>query len=158
MLSWRKNCVTPESLFSIELRLAASGMAWKGADTEALTAMSSADIKWAQWLRVARNFQLRVGLKDHRKESFDGFMREVSSSQWLTPLVIYISLCQDHDKLAALLKSHFGVTLETKEVSFKGWNWGVTDFQGLDTTLSRPPEILIDAHFPHRPRPGVHRL
>lgn len=37
---------------------------------------------------------------------------------------------QDHDKLSHLLKQHFSITLETKEVSFKGWNWGVTDFQG----------------------------
>jgi len=41
-------------------------------------AMSPSDIKWARWLRVARGFQLRLGLKDRRKEVFDGFEREVS--------------------------------------------------------------------------------
>ncbi|KAF9468632.1 structure-specific recognition protein-domain-containing protein [Collybia nuda] len=97
-----------------KFRVAASGMAWKGADSEGVTAMAAGDIKWAQWMRVARNFQLRIGLSNHRKEKFDGFMRE------------------DHDKIAALLKTHFGKTLETKDVSFKGWNWGVTDFQGND--------------------------
>ncbi|KAF9013186.1 structure-specific recognition protein-domain-containing protein [Cyathus striatus] len=97
-----------------KFRVAASGMAWKGADSEGVTAIPTAEIKWAQWLRVARGFQLRVGLRDHRKEKFDGFMRE------------------DHDKLASLLKNHFAVTLETMEVTFKGWNWGVTDFQGQD--------------------------
>lgn len=40
-------------------------------------------------------------------------------------------LQQDHDKLAGVLKQHFGVTLEVKDVTFKGWNWGVTDIQGL---------------------------
>jgi structure-specific recognition protein 1 len=34
-----------------------------------------------------------------------------------------------------LLKNHFGKTLETKDVSFKGWNWGVTDFQGLSDLI-----------------------
>jgi structure-specific recognition protein 1 len=97
-----------------KLRLASSGMAWKGEESEGVVAMSSADIKWAQWLRVARNFQLRVGLKDRRRETFDGFVRD------------------DHDRLSGLLKHHFGVTLESKEVSFKGWNWGVTDFQGQE--------------------------
>ncbi|KZT67257.1 SSrecog-domain-containing protein [Daedalea quercina L-15889] len=97
-----------------KMRIAASGMAWKGEDSDKMVAMSSADIKWAQWLRVARNYQLRVGLKDRSRETFDGFSRE------------------DHDKLAQLIKQHFSVTLETKEVSFKGWNWGVTDFQGQD--------------------------
>ncbi|KAF4581407.1 FACT complex subunit [Pleurotus pulmonarius] len=96
-----------------KLRVAQSGMAWKGSGSD-ITAVPSADIKWAQWLRVARNFQLRVGVKDRKKICFDGFVRE------------------DHDKLQTLLKNHFSVTLETKEVSFKGWNWGETDFQGQD--------------------------
>ncbi|EIN12861.1 SSrecog-domain-containing protein [Punctularia strigosozonata HHB-11173 SS5] len=98
-----------------KFRVAAAGMAWKADGKESTTTMMKAeDIKWAQWLRVARNFQLRIGLKDRRRETFDGFVRE------------------DHDRLAALLKQHFGVVLETKDVSFKGWNWGVTDFQGED--------------------------
>lgn len=105
-------------------------MAWKGSESEGVTAMAAGDIKWAQWVRVARNFQLRIGMKDHRREKFDGFMREVH------PLTDAYNCCflkkslQDHDKLAGLLKNHFGVTLETKEVSLRGWNWGVTDFQG----------------------------
>ncbi|GBE83057.1 SSrecog-domain-containing protein [Sparassis latifolia] len=97
-----------------KFRVAASGMAWKGEESEAMVAVTSTDIKWAQWLRVARNYQLRVGLKDRSRETFDGFSRE------------------DHDKLAQLLRQHFSITLETKEVSLKGWNWGMTDFQGQD--------------------------
>ncbi len=60
-----------------EFRVAATGMAWKGVESEGVTAMQAPEIKWAQWLRVARNFQLRVGLAGHKKETFDGFMREV---------------------------------------------------------------------------------
>ncbi|KIK69671.1 hypothetical protein GYMLUDRAFT_34069 [Collybiopsis luxurians FD-317 M1] len=97
-------------------------MAWKGVDTEGVVAMSASSIKWAQWLRVARNFQLRVGIKeekgDFRKESFDGFQRE------------------DHDRVASLLKNHFAVTLESREISLRGWNWGVTDFQGQDLAFT----------------------
>ena len=66
----------PDAIFS-EFRIAASGMAWKGSESEGVTAMAAGDIKWAQWVRVARNFQLRIGMKDHRREKFDGFMREV---------------------------------------------------------------------------------
>ncbi|EPQ51062.1 SSrecog-domain-containing protein [Gloeophyllum trabeum ATCC 11539] len=97
-----------------KFRVAASGMAWRAEDGDTTVAISGPDIKWAQWLRVARNFQLRVGLKDRRRETFDGFMRE------------------DHDKVAGLMKQHFGITLETKDVTFKGWNWGVADVQGQD--------------------------
>ncbi|KAI0004552.1 structure-specific recognition protein-domain-containing protein [Russula compacta] len=95
-----------------KFRIASSGMAWRGEDAENVVAMSSGDIKWVRWLRVARGFQLRVGMKDRRREVFDGFERD------------------DHDKLASLLKQHFSVTLETEDVSFRGWNWGVTDFRG----------------------------
>jgi len=62
---------------SLEFRVASSGMAWKGEDSEGVVAIPSSEIKWAQWLRVARNFQLRIGLKDRSKETFDGFSREV---------------------------------------------------------------------------------
>lgn len=66
------------STFPPEFRVASSGMAWRGEDAEDVIAMSSTDIKWARWLRVARGFQLRVGLKDRRREVFDGFERDVS--------------------------------------------------------------------------------
>jgi structure-specific recognition protein 1 len=55
-------------------------MAWRGEDAENVIAMSSTDIKWVRWLRVARGFQLRVGLKDRRREVFEGFERDVSYS------------------------------------------------------------------------------
>ncbi|OCH85951.1 SSrecog-domain-containing protein [Obba rivulosa] len=97
-----------------KFRIAASGMAWKGEESENMVALASGDIKWAQWMRVARGYQLRVGLRDRTREIFDGFVRE------------------DHDKLSQLLKQHFSIALETKEISVKGWNWGVTDFQGED--------------------------
>ncbi|THH31232.1 hypothetical protein EUX98_g2940 [Antrodiella citrinella] len=97
-----------------KIRIAGSGIAWKGDDTGSMAALTAGDIKWAQWIRVARNFQLRLGLKDRSRTTFDGFARE------------------DHDKISQLMRQHFSVTLETREVSFKGWNWGVTDFQGQD--------------------------
>ena len=77
---------------SIEIRIAASGMAWKGEESEAVTALSSQDIKWAQWIRVARNYQLRVGLKDRTRETFDGFTREVCHSSLRISLENVISI------------------------------------------------------------------
>ena len=100
-------------------------MAWRGEDdAENVIAMSSSDIKWARWLRVARGFQLRVGLKDRRREGFDGFERDVSpySSTWIMFLIEPWRI-KDHDKLASLLKQHFTITLEAEEVSFRGWEW-----------------------------------
>ena len=72
-------CVVGSIFFpGIEFRIAVSGMAWKGEEGDHMVAMQASDIKWAQWIRVARNYQLRVGMKDRSKETFDGFVREVS--------------------------------------------------------------------------------
>ncbi|KAF5317558.1 hypothetical protein D9619_013163 [Psilocybe cf. subviscida] len=114
-----------------KFRVAPSGMAWKGIDTEGVTAIPANDVKWAQWLRVGRLFQLRIGLRDHRKEKFDGFARE------------------DHDRLASLMKNHFQITLETVEVSVKGWNWGVTDFQGDDLAFTVSGKTAFELPLHH---------
>ncbi|KAF8583126.1 SSrecog-domain-containing protein [Ramaria rubella] len=101
-----------------KLRIGPQGVAWKPleGEGESKSVMVQAnDIKWAEWLRVARNYQLRVGLKEKGKRvNFDGFVKE------------------EHDKLISLMKQHFSISVETKEITFKGWNWGVTDFQGPD--------------------------
>lgn len=61
-------------------------MAWKGIDSGETSLIASKDIKWAQWLRVARNFQLRLGLANHSKATFDGFDREVGTVSMLGTL------------------------------------------------------------------------
>lgn len=106
-------------------------------ETEGRTLLPSGEIKWALWLRVARNFQLRVGMKDRQRYTFDGFLREVSPSDHSAIVGNFFNVnlsTKDHDKLASLLKQHFAITLEVKDISFKGWNWGVTDFQGVFLT------------------------
>jgi structure-specific recognition protein 1 len=94
---------------------------------------------------VARGYQLRIGLNrdrtdiklgDRRRESFDGFRPEVSgyvetdilglSDQ----LNLVIFSLQDQEKLSNIFKQHFHVTLETKDLSLRGWNWGKVDVQG----------------------------
>ena len=71
--------------FILEFRVAAGGMAWKSETKDNnVTSLPASDIKWAQWLRVARGYQLRVGLKDRRRETFDGFEREVRFKQRIT--------------------------------------------------------------------------
>lgn len=34
-----------------------------------------------------------------------------------------------------MFKQHFTITLETEDVSFRGWNWGTTDFRGAQPYL-----------------------
>ncbi|KAK4705999.1 FACT complex subunit SSRP1/POB3, partial [Phenoliferia sp. Uapishka_3] len=59
-----------------KLRIAQSGLGWKSSDeTESVTTIPSSDIKWIQWMRVARNFQLRIGTHKARI-TFDGFLKD----------------------------------------------------------------------------------
>ncbi|CAE6413880.1 unnamed protein product [Rhizoctonia solani] len=98
-----------------KIRFAPAGIAWKALEGEDSIMIQAGDIKYCQWLRVSRNFQLRLILKENRRrETFDGFLRE------------------DHDKVSQLVTQHYKTQLETKEISVKGWNWGSTDVQGSD--------------------------
>ncbi|CAE6352114.1 unnamed protein product [Rhizoctonia solani] len=98
-----------------KIRFAPAGIAWKALEGEGSIMIQAGDIKYCQWLRVSRNFQLRLILKENRRrETFDGFLRE------------------DHDKVSQLVTQHYKTQLETKEISVKGWNWGSTDVQGSD--------------------------
>jgi structure-specific recognition protein 1 len=67
-------------------------MAWKGIDSGEVIAIAGGDIKSAQWLRVARGFQLRVGLKDRKRDTFDGFKREVRAIRAFIPPFLNVCL------------------------------------------------------------------
>ncbi|KAI9622683.1 hypothetical protein H4Q26_014964 [Puccinia striiformis f. sp. tritici PST-130] len=93
-------------------------------DSPNIVTVSKDDIKWVQWIKFSgKSYQLRIGLNkdrndikmgDRRRESFDGFRPE------------------DQEKLSNLFKQHFHVTLETKDLSLRGWNWGKVDVQASD--------------------------
>jgi len=60
---------------------------------------------------VARNYQMRIGTQKTRT-TFDGFLRD------------------DHERLSNLCKQYYNITIETKDTSVRGWNWGVAEVQG----------------------------
>ena len=61
--------------------------------TKETVTVSANDIKWAKWIRVARNYRLRVGLKDNRRrESFDGFLRDVCYCSYNEDLTHFITV------------------------------------------------------------------
>ncbi|KAG0206332.1 FACT complex subunit [Mortierella sp. GBA30] len=100
------------------LRLAQSGLGWKARQGDGLFTVRDADLKRTTWLRAARNFQLRIQLRDGRIVKFDGFQRD------------------DYEKLKDIIKANYGLQLETKEMSVKGWNWGETDFTSGNLVFS----------------------
>ena len=98
-----------------KLRMAATGMGWKGEREEKPTTISASDLRYMQWIRVGRGFQLRVNLKgEKRRVAFEGFTRE------------------DHERLKNSAQNYYNITLEEIETSVRGWNWGVADVQADD--------------------------
>ncbi|KZO96000.1 SSrecog-domain-containing protein [Calocera viscosa TUFC12733] len=98
-----------------EIRLTHGGLAWQGSESKTVVTVAGESMRSAQWIRVARSFQLRLVLSnDKRRETFDGFHRD------------------DHEKLAHICKQHWELTLESQEMSYRGWNWGEYDIQTDD--------------------------
>ncbi|GAA5863656.1 hypothetical protein JCM8547_003683 [Rhodosporidiobolus lusitaniae] len=97
-----------------KLRIAPSGLGWKSSDeNEAVVTVPGSDIKFISWIRVARNYQMRIGTHKSRT-TFDGFVRE------------------DFERLSNLCKQYYNITIETKDISVRGWNWGVAEVQSDD--------------------------
>ncbi|CAG7852198.1 FACT complex subunit pob3 AltName: Full=Facilitates chromatin transcription complex subunit pob3 [Serendipita indica DSM 11827] len=113
------------------LRIGATGISWKVLEGDKRVNVPASELKWAEWTRVARNYQLRIGLKDTwKRESFEGFRRE------------------DQDTLTSLLKQNFDINLEVRELSWRGWNWGSTDFRGQDLVFLIGNKPAFDIPLP----------
>lgn len=42
----------------------------------------------------------------------------------------YFIVVQEYEKLSQFVSKYYNTTLEKKDLSVKGWNWGVADFKG----------------------------
>lgn len=79
--------------------------------------------------RVARGFQLQLGLKTGKRIKFDGFEREVRAA----PMRQLSQWHQDHERLSNRLQHELSVQLESREITVRGWNWGKVDVQGASS-------------------------
>ncbi|CAO3671930.1 unnamed protein product [Rhizopus stolonifer] len=107
-------------------RLAQNGMGWKG-PRDRTVLISPDEIKKLSWIKVARDYELRVALKNNTIHKFDGFKGDVSIKRKRRAYSCKIGFEELRDALKLLYK----FTLETKEVSVKGWNWGKAIFKVL---------------------------
>ncbi|KAK0563294.1 FACT complex subunit [Tilletia horrida] len=95
------------------MRIAAGGIGYKasGENSKAITVPADNIVDFS-WVKVARNFQLRIRLRQStegsngRRLTLDGFLRE------------------QHDELASAIKTYYDKPLLTQELSVRGWNWG----------------------------------
>ncbi|KAJ2493553.1 FACT complex subunit [Coemansia sp. RSA 2050] len=126
-----------------QVRIGASGIGWKAAEGEAealqgvnipglsmpagMLALQREDLRRLQWQRVARGYGLRIHTKSGTLHKLDGFTAD------------------DYEQLRDAVKRFFsGLTLEVRDISFKGWNWGKTDFEGSDMSFRVENRPMFD--------------
>ncbi|EEB08001.1 FACT complex component Pob3 [Schizosaccharomyces japonicus yFS275] len=106
-----------------KLRIAASGLGWKSPDIKEPFTVPQSEIRRFCWSKFARGYELKLILKNGIPVSLDGFELE------------------DFEDLQNVIKQNFDMTIEQKDFSLKGWNWGKTNFLGSDLVFevnSRP--------------------
>ncbi|KAJ8317329.1 hypothetical protein KUTeg_005233 [Tegillarca granosa] len=94
------------------LKLQSSNVIFKNTKTGKVDQFQSGDLEKVQWLKRARGFCLKIMLNNGTIHRYDGFKET------------------DFEKLAAFVSNNYFISMEKKDVSVKGWNWGVTEFNG----------------------------
>jgi len=96
------------------LRLHTSGLGWKSSSSTASDpyTVPASDIRRAIWYSASRGHALKIILRNGSSIILDGFEESMQ------------------EKVSAAMKEHFNITLEHREHSLKGWNWGKAKFEG----------------------------
>lgn len=72
----------------------------------------------AFWSRGSRGFELKIQTKNRGAANFDGFEQD------------------NLEELKNVMKRNYGIAVEQREHSVKGWNWGKTDFERSELVFS----------------------
>ncbi|KAJ3065924.1 FACT complex subunit [Podochytrium sp. JEL0797] len=100
-----------------KFKLAEAGIGFQEAVSKKVTTMRGQDIRSAVWQRCAKDFELRIELNSGAVHKFDGFSRD------------------SFDAVSDALFKNYNVTLDHKDVSLRGYNWGKAEFQGNSLTF-----------------------
>jgi structure-specific recognition protein 1 len=90
-------------------RFAESGLGWKPVDGHTFT-LDRDQILQGQWSRASRGHEVKVYTRSSGVIQLDGFLED------------------DFERLSKVFKNWYGTTLENKEHSLRGWNWGKAEF------------------------------
>ncbi|XP_074643188.1 FACT complex subunit SSRP1-like [Tubulanus polymorphus] len=100
------------------LKLQSSNVVFKNIKTGRVDQFVAADIDDVNWIVRARGFCLKFKLQNGSIHRYDG-MKDT-----------------EFEKLSTFIRANYGATLEKKDVSVKGWNWGVADFIGTSVEFN----------------------
>lgn len=95
-----------------KFKLAQGGLGWKETSTGQVTTLPSADFAALSWVKAMRGYQLRIQLRDGSLYIFDGFPADALG------------------ELSEYAREHWGLAVEERPVSLKGWNWGSITLDG----------------------------
>lgn len=99
------------------LRLHSTGLGWKSSSStpsDQPFTVPASEVRRAIWSHASRGFSLKIFLRNGTNILFDGFEET------------------QQDKVASSMKEHFQVTVENREHSLRGWNWGKAKFEGSE--------------------------
>ncbi|KAK3333896.1 POB3-like protein [Cercophora scortea] len=99
-------------------RFAENGLGWKPAGGGDAFTLDSGSIANAQWSRAARGYEVKILQRNSGITQLDGFQLE------------------DYERLAKIFKNWYSTTLENKEHSLRGWNWGKAEFGKAELTFN----------------------
>nr|CAG4646893.1 EOG090X02Z1 [Megafenestra aurita]SVE92283.1 EOG090X02Z1 [Megafenestra aurita] len=94
------------------LKLTDQSIVFKNSKTGKVEQISSSDIEFVNWQRLAGAWGLRVFLRSGALHRYGGFKDS------------------DQDKLAKFFAQTYKKDMLEKELSVKGWNWGRAEFNG----------------------------
>ncbi|KAI8893405.1 hypothetical protein BC833DRAFT_608471 [Globomyces pollinis-pini] len=138
-----------------KFKLSEAGLGWKNSVTNQIITVSADDILKFHWIRVARGYEVRITKKNTHILKFDGFPKDA------------------FDSLASTMNRFYRKTLEPKEISTRGYNWGQAEFQNsmlsfsvhnkeafeipltdvVNTTVSGKNEVLVEFNAPKSVNP-----
>jgi structure-specific recognition protein 1 len=99
-------------------RFAETGLGWKPAGGGEAFTLDQSSFGGAHWSRAARGYEVKILLRNSGIVQLDGFAQE------------------DYERLSKLFKNWYSTTLENKEHSLRGWNWGKAEFGKAELTFN----------------------
>ncbi|XP_071178857.1 FACT complex subunit SSRP1-like [Mytilus edulis] len=94
------------------LKLQSNSVIFKNNKTGKVEQFTGMEVNTSEWLKRARGHCLKFRLNNGNVHRFDGFKDD------------------DFEKLASFISKYYSVSLEKRDVSVKGWNWGLAKFEG----------------------------